>query len=471
MAKTSQLSFVYCIAYSTTKCFNLWETVRVFHQVQFFVKRSSQLLVATRATIDQLPQEQGILNSCNLFTLSWCGNVSASNQYSADVSNARLLEKGNSTSVGHSSHSVGTNHVSGPGPSSSNNYPTTSVGGCEKHGLRRDEEEVDVGQILDTAKVFTLPELRRATKNFRADTFIGEGSFGKVYKGWIKDRTSTNRGHGLTIAVKKWNPQSMFGVQEWQTEVNFLGRLSHPNIIKLLGFGREENELHLVYEFMPRGSLDNHLFGRGANAHALSWDTRLKVMLGVARALTFLHSLEENIIYRDLGTSKILLDETYTAKLSDFGLARSGPTADHNYVSTRVMGTHGYGAPEYITTGHLYVKSDVYGFGIVLIEMLTGKRISDIIRNLCKKKPLIDWLKSNLLNERKMRSTMDGNLESKYPSNLALQLAHLTLNCIQYYPELRPSMKQVVQTLEQIEAANEKPIDNRNPATYCWTLG
>ncbi|XP_027329521.1 probable serine/threonine-protein kinase PIX13 isoform X2 [Abrus precatorius] len=371
------------------------------------------------------------------------------------------------------------------GGSSSNNYTTTSSNitnyttrfnsstslwdsensnsnsnkNWQSSGVRRDGE----GQILDASnlRVFTLAELKAATQNFRADTVIGEGGFGRVYKGLIKERNKRDR---FTVAVKKLNPHSLQGVEQWQTEVNFLGRLSHPNLIKLFGFGRDDGELFLVYEFMQRGSLDNHLFGRGANVRPLSWDTRLKVTIGAARALAFLHSQEKKIICRDFKASNILLDKTYAVKLSDFGLAKYGPTADHSHVSTQVIGTQGHAAPEYIATGHLYVKSDVYGFGILLMEILTGKRIMDIRKHFCQEKPLIDWLKLNLLNRVKMRSTMDAKLEGRYPSNLALQLAQLTLKCIQDDPKVRPSMKEVVETLEKIEAANEKPADKKNRA-------
>ncbi|KAK7388169.1 hypothetical protein VNO78_22978 [Psophocarpus tetragonolobus] len=392
-------------------------------------------------------------------------NQSGSNKFSATLSNRRLIQNGNSTSLGRSSHSGGISRFFGP--SSSNNYSTgnntsTSLwGGSENSQASRvrDKEEFPQGQILDAPnlRTFTLVELKVATKNFRVSTVLGEGGFGTVYKGLI-------RGEGLTIAIKKLNSGSRQGILEWQSEVNFLGRLSHPNLVKLLGFGREDSELFLVYEFLHRGSLDNHLFGRGANVRPLSWDTRLKIMIGAARGLNFLHSLEEKIIYRDFKPSNVLLDIAYTAKLSDFGLAKSIPSPDESHVSTQIVGTHGYAAPEYVATGHLYVKSDVYGFGIVLVEVMTGKRIGDIMGK-CQKMSLRDWLKRNILNRGKIRSTMDARLEGKYPNNLALELAQLASKCIQTEPKVRPSMKEVVETLEKIEAANEKPADNRRRVT------
>ncbi|XP_058755993.1 probable serine/threonine-protein kinase PIX13 [Vicia villosa] len=391
-------------------------------------------------------------------------NQSGRPPFSFGLSNLGLLTNGNSASLGRSSNSGGNSRLF----SSSNNHSTgnntsTSLWGSENSKISRvrEDEEFPYGQILDAAnlKVFTLAELKAATRNFRPDTLLGEGGFGSVYKGLFKERATSKRDENSTIAIKKLNSNSTQGFVEWQSEVNFLGRLSHPNLVKLLGFGREDGELFLVYEFLHRGSLDNHLFGRGSNVHPLSWDRRLKIMIGAARGLNFLHSLEKKIIYRDLKPSNILLDKAYTAKLSDFGLARSIPSDDRTHVSTQIVGTRGYAAPEYIATGHLYVKSDVYGFGIVLLEILTGKRICEILR-LSEPKSLRDWLKSNLLNRAKSRSNMDAKLEGRYPPNLASQVAQLALKCIQTEPKIRPSMKEVLETLESIEAANEKPADN-----------
>ncbi|MCH81359.1 putative serine/threonine-protein kinase Cx32 chloroplastic-like, partial [Trifolium medium] len=399
-------------------------------------------------------------NHPNSNTARDTNNQSDNFRFSSGFSNLRLIRNGNSTSLGRSSNSGGNSRLfsSSNNHSTGNNSSTSFWGSENSQTARLRDEEFPYGQILDAAnlKVFTLVELKAATRNFRPDTVLGEGGFGRVYKGLFKESAASKRGEGLTIAIKKLNSDSRQGVAEWQSEVNFLGRLSHPNLVKLLGFGREDGELFLVYEFLHRGSLDNHLFGRGSTVQPLSWDRRLKVMIGAARGLNFLHSLEKKIIYRDFKPSNILLDKAYTAKLSDFGLARSVPSDDHTHVSTQVVGTCGYAAPEYIATGHLYVKSDVYGFGIVLLEILTGKRIGEIIR-LSKPKSLQVWLKSNLLNRAKSRSNMDAKLGGKYPPNLASQVAQLALKCIQIEPKVRPSMKEVVETLESIEAANDKP--------------
>ncbi|KAJ7955865.1 Protein kinase [Quillaja saponaria] len=404
-------------------------------------------------------------------------NHQVSSQFSATSGNfTRLLRNtGNSTSLGRSSFSAGNSRLFGA--SSSNTFSTsntsTSFGGSgvSENGrssqLVRSHEDFPNGQIFDTPnlRIFSFAELKLATKDFRNDAVVGEGGFGRVYKGCVKEKIPQNRCGELVIAIKRLNSQSRQGLEEWQSEVNFLGRLSHPNLVTLLGFGQDNGELLLVYEFMRRGSLENQLFGRGSTVRPLSWDTRLNIMIGAAKGLAFLHSLEKKIIYRDFKPSNILLDKSYTAKLSDFGLAKVGPSADQSHVTTRVVGTVGYAAPEYIATGHLYIKSDVYGFGIVLVEILTGKRITDLNR-LREHHSLIDWVKSNLLNRRNLRATMDCRLEGKYPLKLAIQVARLALKCILSEPKYRPSMTEVAETLEHIEAANEKPTDNKARATH-----
>ncbi|XP_014510659.1 probable serine/threonine-protein kinase PIX13 [Vigna radiata var. radiata] len=319
------------------------------------------------------------------------------------------------------------------------------------------------GQILErpNLKEFSFGDLKSAAKSFKGDTLLGEGGFGRVYKGWLdeKNLTPAKPGSGMVVAIKKLNPESTQGFQEWKSEVNFLGRLSHPNLVKLLGYCWDEDELLLVYEFMPKGSLENHLFRRNPNIEPLSWNTRLKIAIGAARGLAFLHS-SEKVIYRDFKASNILLDGNYNAKISDFGLAKLGPSGGQSHVTTRVMGTYGYAAPEYIATGHLYVKSDVYGFGVVLLEILTGMRALDT-RRPTGQQNLVEWTKPCLSSKKKLKTIMDGKIEGQYSPKAALQAAQLTLKCLEHDPKQRPSMKEVLEGLEAIETIHEKTKESK----------
>ncbi|KAJ8450787.1 hypothetical protein Cgig2_032412 [Carnegiea gigantea] len=320
------------------------------------------------------------------------------------------------------------------------------------------DEAYPKGRILPTPNLreFTFQELKNATRNFKPDTLLGEGGFGKVYKGWLASKHPPKSGSGFVVAIKKLNSESLQGFEEWQSEVDFLGRLSHPNLVMLLGYCWEDKELLLVYEFMQRGSLENHLFGRGSAVQPLPWGLRLKIAIGAARGLAFLHTSDDRVIYRDIKASNILLDDSYNAKISDFGLAKLGPSASQSHITTRVMGTDGYAAPEYVATGHLYIKSDVYGFGVVLVELLTGLRALDTTRPSGKEN-LVEWIKPYLSDKRKLKSIVDTRLEGKYPSKAAIETAALALKCLAQEPKSRPSMQEVLETLEKIEVVDEKP--------------
>ncbi|XP_020529962.1 probable serine/threonine-protein kinase PIX13 isoform X1 [Amborella trichopoda] len=337
----------------------------------------------------------------------------------------------------------------------------------EKELLSCEKSEDDAfpnGRILDNPnlKTYTYAELKTATKNFKPDTILGEGGFGRVFKGWVDEKTlaPAKSGLGMIVAVKKLNSESMQGLKEWQCEVNHLGRLSHPNLVKLLGYCWEEKELLLVYEFMPKGSLENHLFRRGSSNEPLTWSLRLKIAIGAAKGLTFLHNLEKHIIYRDFKAANILLDSNYNAKISDFGLAKFGPLGDDSHVTTRVMGTHGYAAPEYVATGHLYVKSDVYTFGVVLLEILTGLRALDLNRPTSQIN-LVDWAKPLLGDRRKLEVLMDIRLDNQYPIKGALETCKLSLKCLTPEPRKRPHMKEVLEELQRIAAIKEKPKESK----------
>nr|VDD59345.1 unnamed protein product [Brassica oleracea] len=313
------------------------------------------------------------------------------------------------------------------------------------------------GEILQSPnlKSFSFSELKSATRNFRPDSVLGEGGFGCVFKGWIDEKSlsATRPGTGLVIAVKKLNQDGWQGHQEWLAEVNYLGQFSHGHLVKLIGYCLEDEHRLLVYEFMPRGSLENHLFRRGLYFQPLSWKLRLKVALGAARGLAFLHSSETRVIYRDFKTSNILLDSDYNAKLSDFGLAKDGPVGDKSHVSTRVIGTHGYAAPEYMATGHLTTKSDVYSFGVVLLELLSGRRAVDKNRPSGERN-LVEWAKPYLANKRKIFRVIDARLQDQYSMEEACKVATLSLRCLTTEIKLRPNMSEVVSHLEHIQSLN-----------------
>ncbi|PON93648.1 Mitogen-activated protein kinase kinase kinase [Trema orientale] len=313
------------------------------------------------------------------------------------------------------------------------------------------------GEILSSPhlKSFTLNELKNATRNFRTDNLIGEGGFGYVYKGWIDEHTlsASRAGIGMVVAIKKLKPEGFQGHKEWLSEVNYLGQLHHPNLVNLIGYCVDGNNRLLVYEYMPKGSLENHLFRRGARP--LSWAIRIRVAIDAAQGLSFLHNSEEQVIYRDFKASNILLDSEFNAKLSDFGLAKAGPTGDRTHVSTQVMGTQGYAAPEYMATGRLTAKCDVYSFGVVLLELLSGRRAVDKTK-VGLEQNLVDWARPYLGDRRKLFRIMDTKLEGQYPQKGAFMVAILALQCIGE-AKLRPQMSEVLHALEELPASKQAP--------------
>ncbi|KAF5207905.1 kinase [Thalictrum thalictroides] len=313
-------------------------------------------------------------------------------------------------------------------------------------------------------KSFSFKVLKTATKNFSPDYLLGEGSFGKVFKGWIDEYklTATKPGRGTAVAVKRLQQGSFQGHREWLAEINYLGQLYHPNLVKLLGYCLEDEERLLVYEFMSRGSLDNHLFRRNSNCQ-LPWNIRLNIALGAAKALAFLHSAEVNVIHRGCHNSDILLDLNYNGKLSDFGLAKDGPTGDKSHVSTRVMGTYGYLAPEYVATGHLTARSDVFNFGVVLLEMLSGRRAIDMNRPPGEHN-LVDWAKPYLNHKHKIFRVLDSRLEGQYSLAAAQKAVNLAFHCLSMEAKFRPNMDEVVKELEELQDSKDKKRKDPKPS-------
>lgn len=294
--------------------------------------------------------------------------------------------------------------------------------------------------------IFTLKELENITNNFSRSSILGEGGFGQVYKGFIDDKLRSGL-EAQPVAVKVLDLDGKQGHREWLAEVIFLGQLKHPHLVNLIGYCCEDEQRLLVYEYMPRGNLDNQLFR--SHSATLPWLTRLQIAVGAAKGLTFLHEEEKSVIYRDFKASNILLDSDFTAKLSDFGLAIDGPEGDETHVTTRVMGTQGYAAPEYIMTGHVTAMSDVFSFGVVLLELLTGRRCLDKNRPN-REQNLVDWAKPFMKDSHKVDRIMDPRLEGQYSSEGARKAATLAYHCLSQHPKSRPTMSCVVKTLQPL---------------------
>ncbi|AQK65603.1 putative protein kinase superfamily protein [Zea mays] len=304
---------------------------------------------------------------------------------------------------------------------------------------------------------FTVEELRVATRDFSMSNFVGEGGFGPVYKGRVDERVRPGLRQPQAVAVKLLDLEGSQGHKEWLAEVIFLGQLRHPHLVKLIGYCYQDEHRLLVYEFMARGSLEKHLFKR--HSASLPWSTRMRIAIGAAKGLAFLHDAAKPVIYRDFKTSNILLDSDYTAKLSDFGLAKAGPGEDETHVSTRVMGTQGYAAPEYIMTGHLTTKSDVYSFGVVLLELLTGRKALDKNRPP-REQSLVEWARPCLRDARRLERVMDRRLpRPTTPTRAAQKAAGIAHQCLSVSPKSRPQMSHVVQALESLLALDDAAVE------------
>lgn len=288
---------------------------------------------------------------------------------------------------------------------------------------------------------FTLRDLETATERFSKENIIGEGGYGVVYRGQLIN--------GSPVAVKKILNDLGQAEKEFRVEVEAIGHVRHKNLVRLLGYCVEGTHRLLVYEYVRNGNLDQWLHGAMQHHGYLTWEARMKVLIGTAKALAYLHeSIEPKVVHRDIKSSNILIDEDFNAKISDFGLAKL-LGAGKSHITTRVMGTFGYVAPEYANSGLLNEKSDVYSFGIVLLEAITGRDPVDHGRPALEVN-LVDWLKM-MVGSRHYEEVVDPKIESK-PSTTFLKRALLTaLRCVEPDADRRPRMSQVVRMLESEE--------------------
>ncbi|XP_027340311.1 probable serine/threonine-protein kinase PBL7 isoform X2 [Abrus precatorius] len=291
-------------------------------------------------------------------------------------------------------------------------------------------------------QVFTFKQLHSATGGFSKSNVIGHGGFGLVYRGMLND--------GRKVAIKFMDQAGKQGEEEFKVEVELLSRLHSPYLLALLGYCSDNNHKLLVYEYMANGGLQEHLYpvsNSNVTPMKLDWETRLRVALEAAKGLEYLHEhVCPPVIHRDFKSSNILLDKKFHAKVSDFGLAKLGPDRAGGHVSTRVLGTQGYVAPEYALTGHLTTKSDVYSYGVVLLELLTGRVPVDM-----KRSPgegvLVSWALPLLTDREKVAKIMDPALEGQYSMKEVVQVAAIAAMCVQPEADYRPLMADVVQSL------------------------
>ncbi|KAK7264782.1 hypothetical protein RJT34_32392 [Clitoria ternatea] len=288
---------------------------------------------------------------------------------------------------------------------------------------------------------FTLRDLELATNRFSKDNVIGEGGYGIVYQGQLIN--------GSPVAVKKLLNNLGQAEKEFRVEVEAIGHVRHKNLVRLLGYCIEGTHRLLVYEYVNNGNLEQWLHGAMRQYGFLTWDARIKILLGTAKALAYLHeAIEPKVVHRDIKSSNILIDDDFNAKISDFGLAKL-LGAGKSHITTRVMGTFGYVAPEYANSGLLNEKSDVYSFGVLLLEAITGRDPVDYSRPAAEVN-LVDWLKM-MVGNRRAEEVVDPNIETR-PSTSALKRALLTaLRCVDPDSEKRPKMSQVVRMLESEE--------------------
>ncbi|MED6193034.1 hypothetical protein PIB30_015237 [Stylosanthes scabra] len=299
-----------------------------------------------------------------------------------------------------------------------------------------------------SAKIFTLNEIEKATNSFSSSRILGEGGFGLVYKGGLHD--------GRDVAVKILKRDDRHGSREFLAEVEMLSRLHHRNLVKLIGICIEKPSRCLVYELVPNGSVESHLHGSDKVTGPLDWDARMKIALGAARGLAYLHE-DSNpcVIHRDFKSSNILLEDDFTPKVSDFGLARTALDEGNQHISTHVMGTFGYLAPEYAMTGHLLVKSDVYSYGVVLLELLTGRKPVDWSRPPGQE-CLVAWVRPLLTSKEGLEMIIDPDIKHSISLDSVLKVAAIASMCVQAEVTQRPFMGEVVQALKLVYSEFEE---------------
>ncbi|KAJ8422732.1 hypothetical protein Cgig2_015540 [Carnegiea gigantea] len=334
--------------------------------------------------------------------------------------------------------------------SSSFMKPTPSVGsvggGGGSGGGEFISSSLDSGILGNSKTWFSYEELNVATNGFASQNILGAGGFGCVYKGFLQD--------GRVVAVKKLKDNGGQGDREFKAEVETISRVHHRHLVSLVGYCVTDYQRLLVFEFLPNNTLDYHL--HAPNKPVMEWSLRVKAACGSARGLAYLHEdCHPKIIHRDIKSANILLDHNFEAKVADFGLAKLAQELDLNtHVSTRVMGTFGYMAPEYASSGKLTEKSDVFSFGVVLLEVITGRKPVDQSRD----ESLVEWarpLMSEALDSQNFDQLADPRLQGNYNRGEMFRMIEAAAACVRHSSSKRPKMSQVVRALDTISELSD----------------
>ncbi|AEE28610.1 putative proline-rich receptor-like protein kinase PERK11 RLK-Pelle-PERK-1 family [Arabidopsis thaliana] len=320
--------------------------------------------------------------------------------------------------------------------SAQNSSPDTNSLGNPKHGRGTPDSAV-----IGTSKIhFTYEELSQITEGFCKSFVVGEGGFGCVYKGILFE--------GKPVAIKQLKSVSAEGYREFKAEVEIISRVHHRHLVSLVGYCISEQHRFLIYEFVPNNTLDYHLHGK--NLPVLEWSRRVRIAIGAAKGLAYLHEdCHPKIIHRDIKSSNILLDDEFEAQVADFGLARLNDTAQ-SHISTRVMGTFGYLAPEYASSGKLTDRSDVFSFGVVLLELITGRKPVDTSQPLGEES-LVEWARPRLIEaieKGDISEVVDPRLENDYVESEVYKMIETAASCVRHSALKRPRMVQVVRALD-----------------------
>ncbi|KAK6151526.1 hypothetical protein DH2020_014161 [Rehmannia glutinosa] len=417
-----------------------------------------QVLLQNNNISGHIPKELGYLPNLQTLDLSnnkFSGHISESLGFLNHLQYLRLNNNSLSGAVPLSLASLpqlafldlSFNNLSGPVPT----FPTKTFK-YEHHEKwnqknveqekQQDEPEQNVQEDdivltrLGNLRNFTFKELQNATDNFSSKNILGAGGFGNVYRGKLGD--------GTLVAVKRLKDLTgTTGESQFRTELEMISLAVHRNLLRIIGYCATTNERLLVYPYMPNGSVASRLRGKPA----LDWQTRKRIAIGAARGLLYLHKqCDPKIIHRDVKAANVLLDDYFEAVVGDFGLAKLLDHAE-SHVTTAVRGTVGHIAPEYLSTGQSSEKTDVFGFGILLLELITGMRALEFGKSVNQKGAMLEWVKK-IQQEKKIELLADRELGINYDPIEVGEMLQVALLCTQYLPSHRPKMSEVVRMLE-----------------------